>query len=64
MIWRAAILAATLSVQTPSIAADSKATGAAKGQPRKACDPTKVHTGPRGGKYYYTKHCTKVYLRR
>jgi hypothetical protein len=40
----------------------NKATPASKAS--KTCDPNVVHTGPRGGKYYRTKECRKVYLKK
>lgn len=36
----------------------------AAGTAKRTCDPSKVHTGPRGGRYYLTKQCRKVYIRK
>jgi len=31
---------------------------------KRTCDPTKVHTGPRGGRYTLTRDCRRVYTKK
>lgn len=58
--WLVALLLFTASLAFAASDADKKKTSEAK----RVCDPSVIHTGPRGGRYYLTKHCTKVYIRK
>ena len=58
-----ALLAACIMAATPGAVAQEKAAKPAS-KASKTCDPNVVHTGPRGGKYYRTKDCRKVYLKK
>jgi len=48
----------SISFSASADAATNGATG------KRVCDPSKVHTGPRGGQYRYTKNCKKVYIKK
>jgi hypothetical protein len=47
---------------TSSAAAAPKEGTTAEG--KRTCDTTKIHTGPRGGKYRVTADCQKVYIKK
>lgn len=49
-----------VSASSHSVAATPTANPGAK----RTCDPSKVHHGPRGGKYTFTRDCKKVYQKR
>lgn len=61
---RAAIVLALALIALPAGAADQRAAPRAGAKAAKTCDTTKVHIGPRGGRYRLTRDCRKVYLRR
>ena len=51
-------MAVATAMPASAMAADEKPAA------KKTCDTTKVHTGPRGGKYTLTKDCRKVYVKK
>lgn len=58
-----AILVACIMCATPAVSGQEKAISSGS-KASKTCDPNVVHTGPRGGRYYRTKDCRKVYLKK
>ncbi len=58
-----AIIATCIMLAAPIVASQEKKTTPSS-KASKTCDPNVVHTGPRGGKYYRTKDCRKVYLKK
>lgn len=62
-VLSAGLLCLTVAALSPTTqAADKPANAGSKAT--KTCDPNVVHTGPRGGKYYRTPDCRKVYLKK
>lgn len=59
-----AVAIAALLVASGTAAAANPPAQAAPKAAKRTCDPTKIHTGPRGGKYTLTRDCKKVYQKR
>jgi len=56
------LAAAVMLACGSAIAADAEKKPAPERIEKKKCDPSKIYVGPRGGRYHYTKNCTKRYL--